>query len=174
MTAASPDRAAFPELQAGRRPRLPFRGLPRLHTRYGLSSRSPAQAEVCSGASTGPVARPSRLPAAAPNRPLPGWDFHPRGERALRGAPKRHGSARRERASTASCRLPTRSGMTWPARAKPGRPPCTSVVLRALRGKILPRLQHNPSYPFPAPPRNPGRGGPTTMKQTMHRGLPRS
>ena len=43
LSAASPDRAAFPELRAGRRPQLPFRGLLRLHSHYGPSSRSPAR-----------------------------------------------------------------------------------------------------------------------------------
>jgi len=45
----------------------------------------PPQGEVCRGTLTGPVARPGRLPAIGPSGPLPGWDFHPRGERALRG-----------------------------------------------------------------------------------------
>src|SRR3954465_8653762 len=40
---ASPPRAAFPEIQTGRRPRLHFRGLPRLHSRYGPSDRSAAR-----------------------------------------------------------------------------------------------------------------------------------
>jgi len=45
----------------------------------------PPQGEVCRGTLTGPVARPGRPPATGPSGPLPGWDFHPRGERALRG-----------------------------------------------------------------------------------------
>ena len=43
LSAASPDRAAFPELRAGRRPQVPFRGLLRLHSHYRPSSRSPAR-----------------------------------------------------------------------------------------------------------------------------------
>jgi len=30
------------------------------------------------------------------NRPLPGWDLHPQGDRALRGAPEFHGASRRK------------------------------------------------------------------------------
>ena len=54
-----PDRAAFPELRAGRRPQPPFRGLLRLHSRYGPSIRSAAQGDVCRRASILPVARPT-------------------------------------------------------------------------------------------------------------------
>ncbi len=36
-----PARAAFPVIQAGRRPRLHFRGLLRIHSRYGLPSLLP-------------------------------------------------------------------------------------------------------------------------------------
>src|SRR3954464_6416865 len=43
LSVASPPRAAFPEIQAGRRPRLLFRGLLRLHSRYGPSDRSTAR-----------------------------------------------------------------------------------------------------------------------------------
>jgi hypothetical protein len=39
LSAASPDRAAFPELRSGRRPQLPFRGLLRLHSHYRPSIR---------------------------------------------------------------------------------------------------------------------------------------
>ena len=51
LSAAAPDRAAFPELRAGRCPQLLGRGLLRLHTRCGPSIRSPARGEVCRGAS---------------------------------------------------------------------------------------------------------------------------
>ena len=72
LSAASPNRAAFPVLRAGRRPRLPFRGLLRLHTRYGPSIRSPAQGEVCRRASIRPVTQPHRLPATGPTDHCPG------------------------------------------------------------------------------------------------------
>ena len=58
-SAASLDRAAFPVSLAGRRPRLPFRGLLRLHTRYGPSIRSTARAAFVAGL------RPSQLPNQA-------------------------------------------------------------------------------------------------------------
>jgi len=72
LSAASPDRAAFPVFWAGRRPQLPFRGLLRLHTRYGPSIRSAAQGDVCRRVSTRPVARPHRLPATGPTDHCPG------------------------------------------------------------------------------------------------------
>jgi len=38
----------------------------------------------------GPAGYPTKPPASyRANRPLPGWDFHPRGVRAVRGAPER-------------------------------------------------------------------------------------
>ena len=39
-----------------------------------------------------PASYPTKPPASyRANRPLPGWDFHPRGDRAVRGAPEGHG-----------------------------------------------------------------------------------
>src|SRR5271165_4317483 len=72
LSAASPDRAAFSELRAGRRPQLPFRGLLRLHTRYGPPIRSTAQGGLCRRASIRTVARPRRLPATGPTDHCPG------------------------------------------------------------------------------------------------------
>ena len=72
LSAASPNRAAFPELWAGRRPQLPFRGLLRLYTRYGPSIRSTAQGGLCRRASTRPVTQPNRLPATGPTDHCPG------------------------------------------------------------------------------------------------------
>ena len=89
LSAASPDRAAFPVLRAGRRPQLAFRGLLRLHVRYGPSVCSTAQRRPLSQGSD-PASYPTKSPASyRANRPLPGRDFHPQGERALRGAPKK-------------------------------------------------------------------------------------
>ena len=50
-------------LQAGRHPHLYFRGLLRLHSRYGPSDRSTAQGGLCHEASVRPVARPNRSSA---------------------------------------------------------------------------------------------------------------
>ncbi len=72
LSAASPVRAAFPELRAGRRPQLPFRGLLRLYTRYGPSIRSTAQGGLCRRASIRPVTQPHRLPATGPTDHCPG------------------------------------------------------------------------------------------------------
>jgi hypothetical protein len=61
-----PIRAAFPETQAGRHPRHHFRGLLRLHSRYGPSDRSTAQSGLCHEASARPVTRPNRSSATRP------------------------------------------------------------------------------------------------------------
>jgi hypothetical protein len=58
-----PIRAAFPVLQAGRHPHLYFRGLLRLHSRYGPSDRSTAQGGLRHEASIQPVTRPNRSSA---------------------------------------------------------------------------------------------------------------
>ena len=63
LSVASPPRAAFPEIQAGRRPRRHFRGLLRLHSRYGPSDRSTAQGGLCHEASTRLVAQTGRSSA---------------------------------------------------------------------------------------------------------------
>jgi hypothetical protein len=52
--------AAFPQVQQGRHPRLHFRGLLRVHSRYGLPVREPPRAVVVPGASNGAVAGPIR------------------------------------------------------------------------------------------------------------------
>ena len=71
LSAASPNRAAFPVLRPGQRPQLPFRGLLRLHTRHGPSIRSAAQGGVCRRAPIQPVAQPNRLPATGPTDHCP-------------------------------------------------------------------------------------------------------
>jgi hypothetical protein len=58
-----PAHAAFPVLQAGRHPHLYFRGLLRLHSRYGPSDCSTAQGGLCHEASIQPVTRPNRSSA---------------------------------------------------------------------------------------------------------------
>ena len=77
MSIASPFHAAFPELWAGRHPHCPFRGLLRLHSRYGPHACSTAQGGLCHGASTGPVARPRRpLATSAIDNSLGGTLLH--------------------------------------------------------------------------------------------------
>src|SRR3954449_5551360 len=74
---ASPPRAAFPEIQAGRRPRLHFRGLLRLHSRYGPSDRSTAQGGLRHEASARLVARTGRSSATrATDNSLGGTFLH--------------------------------------------------------------------------------------------------
>jgi len=75
LSAASPNRAAFPELRPGRRPQLPFRGLLRLHSRYRPSSCSTTRSGLCRRASIQPVARPNRLPATGPTDRYPDETF---------------------------------------------------------------------------------------------------
>src|SRR3954468_16485444 len=58
-----PIRAAFPVLQAGQHPHLYFRGLLRLHSRYGPSDRSTAQGGLRHEASARLVARTGRSSA---------------------------------------------------------------------------------------------------------------
>ncbi len=55
---ASPFHAAFPERQTGRHPRFQFRGLLRLHSRYGPLDRPAAQGGLCHEASSRPFTRP--------------------------------------------------------------------------------------------------------------------
>ena len=77
MSVASPSHAAFPGSQAGRHPRLHFRGLLRLHSNYGPLDRSTAQGGLCHRASVHPVTRTNRLPATRSNRQLSGWFLPP-------------------------------------------------------------------------------------------------
>jgi len=72
-----PAHAAFPVLQAGRHPHLYFRGLLRLHSRYGPSDCSTAQGGLCHEASIQPVARPNRSSATrAIDNSLGGTSLH--------------------------------------------------------------------------------------------------
>ncbi len=59
-------RAAFPVLCAGRHPPLHFRGVLRVHSRYGPPARSTAQGGLCREAPIRPVAQPNRSPATRP------------------------------------------------------------------------------------------------------------
>ena len=68
---------AFPVMQAGRHPRLHFRGLLRLHACYGPLDRSTAQSGLRHEASTRPVTQPGRSSATRSHRQLPGWLLPP-------------------------------------------------------------------------------------------------
>lgn len=65
VSIASPSHTAFPFLWEGRHPHCPFRGLLRLHSRYGPYACSTAQGGLCHGASTGPVTQPRRPSATS-------------------------------------------------------------------------------------------------------------
>jgi hypothetical protein len=67
-----PARTAFPKWQEGRHPHCHYRGLLRLHSRYGPPDRSATQGDLCREAPTRPVARPSRSPASGPIDNYPG------------------------------------------------------------------------------------------------------
>ena len=58
-----PIHAAFPVIQAGRHPRLHFRGLLRLHSCYGPLDCSTARGGLCHEASAKPVTRQGRSSA---------------------------------------------------------------------------------------------------------------
>jgi len=64
-------------MQAGRHPRLHFRGLLRLHACYGPLDRSTAQSGLRHEASTRPVTQPGRSSATRSYRQLPGWLLPP-------------------------------------------------------------------------------------------------
>ena len=72
-----PAHAAFPVMQAGRHPHLYFRGLLRLHARYGPSDCSTAQGGLCHEASIQPVTQPIRSSATrAIDNSLGGSSLH--------------------------------------------------------------------------------------------------
>ena len=77
-------RAAFPVTQAGRHPHRYFRGLLRLHSRYGPLARSAAQGDFCHRASAHSVTRMSCLSATRSNRQLSRWHLPPLATRAYR------------------------------------------------------------------------------------------
>ena len=58
-----PVHTAFPAFWPGRHPHYGFRGLLRLHSRYGPLDRSTARSGLCHEASARPVTRPSRSSA---------------------------------------------------------------------------------------------------------------
>ena len=104
---------AFPVSQAGRRPSLHFRGLLRLHSRYGLLDCSTAHGGLCHEASVQPVARLNRSSATRSYRQLPGWILPPLVNRAVgahvesrRGAVPHKRSVSPPRSSNAACGFP--------------------------------------------------------------------
>jgi hypothetical protein len=86
-----PVHTAFPVSLAGRHPRLHFRGLLRLHSRYGPPGCSTAQGGLCHEASARQVALPNRSSATRPiDYYLGGFFLHwcsvPSGHTAKSGA----------------------------------------------------------------------------------------
>ena len=129
MSVASPSRAAFPGSQAGRHPRLHFRGLLRLHSNYGPLDRSTAQGGLCHRASIHPVTRTNRLPATRSNRQLSGWFLPPLVIRAFWAHRDRSVSTApsRARGRPASAAPPGSRSPASPARPGERRPPGPAV-----------------------------------------------
>jgi hypothetical protein len=70
---------AFPEQRAGRHPQLSFRGLLKLHSRYGLQTRSPTLCGLCHEAPI-PSVHPAKRPVSYPVIPTtPGVGLSPTG-----------------------------------------------------------------------------------------------
>ena len=67
-----PAHAAFPKWQEGQPPHCHFRGLLRLHSRYGPPDRSATQGDLCHEAPAQPVTQPSRSSASGPIDNYPG------------------------------------------------------------------------------------------------------
>ena len=77
MSIASPHHAAFPKWQEGRHPHCHFRGLLRLHSRYGPPDRSAAHRRPLSRGSD-PCGSPHKpLVSYRINRQLSGWILPP-------------------------------------------------------------------------------------------------
>jgi hypothetical protein len=126
---------AFPVSQAGRRPSLHFRGLLRLHSRYGLLDCSTAHGGLCHEASVQPVARLNRSSATRSYRQLPGWILPPLVNRAV--------GAHCESRATPARRPPL------PCRPRPG-PQSSGRARRTLRlcDALRPARRHRPSPPL--------------------------
>ena len=77
MSVASPSARAFPEQQSGRRPRVPFRGLLRLHACYGPLNRSAAQWRPLSRGFNLGSCPPKPLVSYQTNRQFSGWNLPP-------------------------------------------------------------------------------------------------
>ena len=103
-----PVREAFPGFTAGRHPRLHFRGLLRLHSRYGLQGRSAPKGGLFSGAPARPVARPTRSVATMPYRQLPGWILLPLTICAVGAHVKPNGASTKPNGPVSPPRLGTR------------------------------------------------------------------
>ena len=78
-----PARTAFPKWPEGRHPHCHFRGLLRLHSRYGPSDRSAAQGDLCHEAPA-PAGYPAEpLVSYRINRQFSGWNLPPQMFRAF-------------------------------------------------------------------------------------------
>lgn len=83
-----PVHTTFPAIRSGRHSHRNFRGVLRLHSRYGPLDCSAAQGDLCHEASVRPIARPNRSSATRSNRQFSGWILPPLVIRAV-GAHRR-------------------------------------------------------------------------------------
>ena len=72
-----PSSSAFPEIQAGRHLRYPFRGLLSVHSRYGLYARRVAKATLYTEGSNDFVTSIAASIATGWSEPVPGRDYLP-------------------------------------------------------------------------------------------------
>jgi len=72
-----PIRSAFPDHPPGRQPHRRFRGLLKLHARYGLQGRSPTKSELFHEVSASPVPQTHRSIAIESNHQLFEWVLPP-------------------------------------------------------------------------------------------------
>jgi len=121
MSVASPSAWAFPEQQSGRHPQVPFRGLLRLHARYGPLDRSAAQGDLCHEASIRLVAQPNRSSATrSTDNSLGGTSLHWRYAPSGRTAVEKVGRRRRARNNRIEevCHSNQGCVLAWPFESK--------------------------------------------------------
>jgi hypothetical protein len=81
-----PSTSAFPEIQAGRLLRYPFRGLLSVHSHYGLHARQVTFATFYTEGFSDFVTSAAASIATGWSEPVPGWDLHPLWTNAFHGA----------------------------------------------------------------------------------------
>ena len=154
VSVASPSRAAFPESQAGRHPRRHFRGLLRLHSRYGPLDRSTAQRRPLSQG-FGAAGYPATSLASYQTKPTTLWV-----EPSSTGDARRLGALRNRCQSLTFCSAATpRSSCFCPWSASGREPPHDAVrrrgradlrrVVRRVLGRPLPDLRLHPIQASP-------------------------
>ena len=109
-----PARTAFPKWQEGRHPHCHFRGLLRLHSRYGPPDCSAAQSDLCHEAPAQPVTQQKPLVSFRINRQLSGWILPPLMIRAF-GAHCQRATSNRPKWAATGCRNQQRQSISAPS-----------------------------------------------------------